>query len=242
MSPFRSRHCFTVMSRGVLAILRNTLHVQRKFALTTGLLAVLCVVPPVIATDTPEGITRIEEDWEIQIGTPSPDESAPQITVITTPYLDLSGPYAVFEINDLTLPEFSGGGLQLQSWFQDQNIGLTHHGVTSVLSTIDERITYTMRMSVSDGLLRFQVINGISTTWGNFGGNGSLWPLDVGTTLQNLNTYRPDSSVRLSRCGFAGQLVKSLVLKRVRYYAGEELVKTDEQSRSVETFVKAATP
>lgn len=203
-----------------------------------GIVSLLCVVPPVIAADSSSTITRIEEDWEIQIDTPNPDETAPQISVVTTPYADLSGPYTVFEINNFTLPDFSGGGLQLQSWFGEQNVGLTQHWITNTLSTPNEKISYTMTMSLDNGTLQFQVINGVSQTWGQFGGDGSLTLLELDSELTDLNAYSPDNSIKFSRSGFAGQLVKSLKLKSVRYYSGDKLVNTDNQPRTVQTFVQ----
>lgn len=236
---FRSQpvSLLSLVFRAIVRSFKSCPQVGRKAALKAAVLGVLCLVGPVSAAVNSSDISRIEEDWEIQLDTPNPDETAPQISVVTTPYADLAGPYTVFEINNFTLPEFSGGGLQLQSWFGENNVGLTQHWVTNTLSTPNEKISYTMTMSLDNGTLQFQVINGVSQTWGNFGGNGSLTLLELDSELLNLNAYSPDCSIKFSRSGFAGQLVKSLKLKSVRYYAGDKLVKTDNQPRTVETFV-----
>lgn len=180
-------------------------------------------------------ITAVEEDWFIQVGTPSPEETAPQITIVTTPTGHLQGHYAVFEMNHIPVPEFFSGGLQLQSWSGEQNLGARHFANTSGLAIPGEQITFTVRMSVQDGRLRFKVVNGQSQTWGNFGDEGSLRQR-VFTSMTNLNGYDPDKSAEFSRVSFAGNRVSKLALKRVRYYSGSTLLDTDETERTIHAY------
>ena len=58
-----------------------------------------------------------------------------------------------------------------------------------------ETITWTQRLSLSAGSLSFNVVNGQSTTWGQFGqGQGNLG-LSVSSTLADLGGYKPDYSI-----------------------------------------------
>jgi len=192
----------------------------------------VCLAPSANAYQSPTA-TKIEEDWEIQIGEPSPDEVLPQLYVVTTPTGDLSGQYSVFEINNLLLPDFYGGGLQFQTWWGDQATGEAHHSDYKALSTNSETITFTVSMRALEGSLHFGVKNGTSTTWGDFGANPTLsivQPSDV----SDLSGYNPESSARFSRVGSGRGRVTKFTLKQVRYYNGTTLLSTDTTSRDAQ--------
>jgi hypothetical protein len=93
----------------------------------------------------------------------------------------------------------------------------------AVLSQPGETVRWTLSMQLADGLLTFEVINGTSATWGNFGGQGYL-KASVASTLDSLAGYSPAVSVQHSGVSYAANRVQSLVLKRVRYYtaSGEQ--------------------
>lgn len=176
-------------------------------------------------------ITKVEEDWELVVGEPDPDNNAPQVFIVNTPTDNLNGSYAVFEINNLSLPDYYGGGLQLQSWWGETNTSNIHHSSLRTLATTGESITFTTQMRVQDGQIRYRVKDGVSTTWGAFGGTSltiTRW-----TNLSDLSGYSPETSATNSRVGFSGNRVQKLELKRVRYYSGLDLVSTQELSRVV---------
>jgi hypothetical protein len=178
-------------------------------------------------------IVKIEEDWEVVIGDPDTDSISPQLYVVTTPTADISGLYSVFEINNLLLPNFYGGGLQFQTWVDDVAVGETHHSNYSAFATSGETVTFTVGLRVypGDGLMRFRVKNGQSQTWGAFGSSPSLTIYEQ-SDLQNLSSYSPDKSAYYSRVGFGGNRVQKMVIKQVRYYDSNlNLVATDNTER-----------
>jgi len=82
-------------------------------------------------------------------------------------------------------------------------------------------------VELNDGNLTFEIINGTSTTWGNFGGQGYL-KSSIATDLTDLNAYDPSVSVEHSGVGYAANRVVWLALRRVRAYTdtGEEVEDT----------------
>lgn len=192
----------------------------------------------VFAQASPGAITRIEEDWRIEVGTPSPDENAPQISIITCPGNDLSEMYSLLDVNVLSLPDFYGGGLQFQTWVGDVNTSACHHTNIASLATEGEVVTFTVSMRVSSsGMLRFRILNGVSQTWGNF--DSQTLRLDQPTTLVDLSGYSPDNSAKYSRVSYASNRIRRLVMTEVRYYVGTTLIATDTQDRVVQDLQEA---
>jgi hypothetical protein len=115
----------------------------------------------------------------------------------------------------------------------DDTLDSTTGPSSGVLSTQDEVITYTMRMRLTGGNIEFEVINGNSTTWGTFGGQGWL-RASVGTDQTGFPLYSPDVSVKNSKVTFARHRVKKFALKEVRYYSNNgTLLGTDTTERIV---------
>ena len=190
----------------------------------------LCLAQPAGASSP--SATTIEEDWEIVIGDPDSDAIAPQLFVVTSPNGGIDGLYSVFEINNLSLPDFYGGGLQFQTWIGEDSVGECHENNFNSLSTAGETITFTVRMSLhtDSGYLSFRIKNGQSQTWGAFGTSNELRLFEQ-TNLTDLNGYSPDASAYYSRVGFGGTRVTKMVLKEVRYYQGSTLILTDSTVR-----------
>lgn len=207
--------------------------VGSRFVRLAAVLA-LCLTPPVSGYTTGP-VMRIEEDWEIVIAEPSPEENLPQLYVVTTPTGNTDGQYSVFEINNLLLPDYYGGGLQFQTWWGDQATGEAHHSNYSSLTTAGETINFSTRMRAwGDGNVSFRVQNGTSTTWGSFGLNNSLrivrW-----CGLYNLSSYDPESSAKFSRVGSGRGRVQAFRIKQVRYYDNDgNLLSTDNTIRDAQ--------
>ncbi len=205
-------------------------------ALACGALGVGLVAAHVGADDQtgfgsnqPQGppITRVEEDWQITVGTPDPDLNAPQVTMVMSPYLSGIGHHAVFEINSQTQPNYSAGGLQLQRWFGQENFAdVVSPGNTGVMQTPNEVVTFTMSMEVQGPLLTFGVSNGNSQTWGKFGNDNEL-NLSVLFDYPNLNCYDSSASLAYSYVGFGSNRVQQVVRTAVRYYSNGNLLSTD---------------
>ena len=161
-------------------------------------------------------IVSIEEHWQLSVGKPTPERSSPQASMVMSPSLDLSGTFYIFTLNHKSLPDFSAGGMQVQEW-EEENLRDIHNGPQAgALTEEEETITWTQRMTVQDGLLSFEIVDGSSQTWSSFGGEGYL-KLSAPTTLDNLNQYRVFNSLSESEVGYAGNRVESLVLRRLRW-------------------------
>ncbi len=171
------------------------------------------------ADDGPK-VVRVEEDWELVVGTPDVDSDSPQITCVISPVGGVDSVYAVLELNAQTLPSFSSGGLQLQLWSGEKSLVANNYPNGSVLRTSNETIRWTQSVELTEGNLNFEVTNGSSTTWGSFGGQGYL-KASHPTELTSLGSYNPAVSVSNSRVGYAANRVDSLVLKRVRFITSD---------------------
>ena len=192
----------------------------------------ICARSAFVAGNDGAQTVRIEEDWEVEIGTPEPAGNAPQIINVFSPRQSLNGAYAVFEVNHSTQPTYSAGGMQLQCWIGDENVDYCSSVEGHALETADELISYTLTMSLRSDSLLFEVRNGQSETWGPFGDQEILRqavPFASGT----LAGYSPQSSVKNSRVGYARHRVKRYELKRVRYILDNGEVIVDDTPRLV---------
>ncbi len=162
-------------------------------------------------------VVRVEEDWELVVGTPDSETDAPQVSCAISPLGNLDSWHAALELNQQSLPTFTAGGVQLQVWQGEVPLSDRRFPNAAVLAHPGETVCWTQTMQLDEGNLTFEIINGTSTTWGNFGGQGYL-KASVATTLSSLGTYSPAVSVENSGVGYAANRVQSLVLKRVRYH------------------------
>lgn len=183
------------------------------------------------AADDPS-IIRVEEDWRVEVGTPEPEDHAPQIVTVLSPVGNLEREHSVFELNHASFPDYTSGGMQLQFWRQDWLWGYGSTPHHQKLYHDNEVITFTSTMLIDGSFLEFQIVNGVSQTWSTFGGNGYL-KTRYYTTLDDLDEYSPDVSAANSRVAFASHRVRKLVLTQVRYYSEDGLVATDSTPRIV---------
>lgn len=177
-------------------------------------------------------IIAVEEDWELVVGDPSLENSAPQVTCVISPVGSVDSLYAAFEINHQTQPTFEAGGLQLQVWNGEQHLSTCQFHEHGAMHTAGETVTWTQQLILQGGTLTFVIAAGDSTTWNNFGG---VLRATVGSTLPNLNGYSPEVSASKSGVGYAANRVSSLVLKRIRWYSELGLVAEDDNARVVYT-------
>jgi hypothetical protein len=194
--------------------------------------ALLLIASSAWAQTGDDPIVRVEEDWELQVKSPESGATSPQIITAFTPLSDLSGIHATLEINHLSSVAFASGGLHLSTWCGETHLAVCHAGNFASMYTDGEVVQWTQAMEVSDGTLTFEILNGVSTTWDQFGGNGSL-RLSLSSTLENLNNYSPLVSVAKSEVSFASNRVQSLSLKRVRYIHASGDVTTESAQRYV---------
>ncbi|MDX1947739.1 MAG: hypothetical protein SFU86_20245 [Pirellulaceae bacterium] len=160
-------------------------------------------------------VVRIEEDWELRLANPDSNSVAPQVTCTTSPTANVQGLHVTFELNHLSAPDYSPGGLHLHVWNGTTRLGSAHAPSQAVLATAGETIRWTTRLTVWRGVLIAEIRDGHSTTWGEFGGEGNL-RLAVQTDLENLNGYSRHASAQQSGVAFAGNRVSSLKLLGIR--------------------------
>jgi hypothetical protein len=176
----------------------------------------------------------VEEDWELEVLEPDPAANSPQVTCIISPFGDLDGTYAVFELNHRIQAGYTAGGMQLELWDGDSLTEYRNGQVSGFLHHPGEVVRWTQRMKLDGSNLKFEVTNGTSDSWGPFG-DGNLH-LSVTSSATSLAGYDPDVSVQHSGVGFASNRVARLVLKQVRYFAGDVLLYEDTTERVVHSL------
>ena len=166
------------------------------------------------------------------VGTPDSGSVAPQVVSVISPVGNVGSVYATFEVNHQSLPEFIPGGLQLQTWHDELPEASRKYPNGTVMGTSGETVCWTQCMQLGDGSLTFEIIDGDSTTWGTFGGQGYLKATED-STLTSLNGYNPEVSVNNSGINYAANRVQSLVLRRVRLVTSTGEVLEDDTVRTV---------
>jgi hypothetical protein len=165
-------------------------------------------------------VVAIEEHWELSVGQPDAESSSPQVSMVMSPTRNLSDDYFVFTLNHHSDPAWIPGGMQVQHWNGQEIEGSRVGPHEAKLQESDEVIRWVQRIKLEDDSLVFEVVNGQSDSWGEFGGQGHLrFTLD--TTRENLNDYRPSISLEESGVSFAGNRVRSLILRKLRWIDSE---------------------
>lgn len=157
-------------------------------------------------------VVAVEEHWELCLGEPDADRSAPQTTMVLSPDGDLEGVQFLFTLNHVTAPEYEPGGMQVQIWDGD-HLEESAAAETGALAYNQETVRWVQRLSLENETLTFQVVDGESETWGGFGG-GQL-SLSLTTSLTSLNGYKPGVSLTESQVGYAENRVVSLILTKL---------------------------
>jgi hypothetical protein len=168
-------------------------------------------------------VILVEEHWELHVGGPDEGRSAPQVTMTMSPIGDVESDYFILTLNHWTYPEFAAGGVQVQRWHGEECYAFAQAENRALLDSDQETVSWKQRISLADGHLKFEIIDGNSESWGQFGHNGHLI-LTVPTSLTRLNAYRPAVSIEQSGISYAGNRVSSLVLKKLEWRTidGEE--------------------
>jgi hypothetical protein len=103
--------------------------------------------------------------------------------------------------------------MQVQAWDGDQLAGDRVAEEIGPLAHSNEVVRWVQRLTLGDDTLTFRVVDGVSETWGTFGGDD----LSVGatTSLTSLNGYRPGVSLTESQVSYAENRVASLTLTKL---------------------------
>ncbi len=162
-------------------------------------------------------IVAIEEHWELQVGGPVVDSSAPQVCMVMAPQGHLDGDYFLFTLNHRSGFGYESGGMQVQLWCGEDVIDNRDGSQTDTLNQTDEVIRWVQRIEITGNTLSFEIHSGESASWGQFGGQGLL-RLATTTNLTNLNGYAPAVSLTESGVSFGGNRVRSLMLTKIRWF------------------------
>ncbi len=196
--------------------------------LSAAALLLMTVNPSVYSFDGQPEISRVEEDWELILDGPSDAKVVPQFMTVMSPYSHLEDLYGMVTWNYRELPNFSSGGMQLQSWADDLFL-YSKNFKESEFSTTGETISWTQSLKINNNLLTLQVKDGQSVTWGDFG--GTQMQLSELTWVNNLNNYSPETTLDNSAITYGTNRVVMLRIKAVRYYdASGNLLATDNNS------------
>lgn len=176
-----------------------------------GAIALLLAVPAG-ATD----VIEIEEHWQLHVGGPDANRSAPQVSMTMSPYSHLDCEFFIVTLNHRSYPDFTAGGVQVQRWNGEKCKAAVHLSNSQSLHHDSETVNWTQKLSVADGVLTFEVIDGASQSWGSFGDNDTL-KIQIESNLTRLNDYKPVTSFRESGISYAGNRVSSLILNKLRW-------------------------
>jgi hypothetical protein len=194
--------------------------------------ALLTITTGATLAETPPVPDQVEEDWQLVIGNPDVSGNGPQITTCMSPVADSTAPFVAFDLDYREFPIYQPGGMQIQVW-SGNNVQATSSLSGLLFNTPGETITWTQRMKVANGTINYQIVNGQSVTWGNFGqGNGQL-TVSYNTSATSMAGYSPGLSVANSGVTWESNLVTSLTLVQVRYYANGQLIATDTAPRQI---------
>jgi hypothetical protein len=185
--------------------------------------------PPGGEGGSTDPVVRIEEDWQLVLNEPDSMMEAPQFQTVMSPFGTLFSYYALVIWNYRETPNFAPGGLQLQSW--DGDVRICRRGVgDTLLSTTAETITWTQALETNGSLLTFQILNGQSVTWGEFGKDMLITQT---ATVPNLSSYRTAISVDNSWITYGSNRVDRMVITQVRRYTASGQVTVDSTPKVV---------
>ncbi len=184
---------------------------------------------PARAWDETPTVIQVEEDWELVVGSSGIEPEPPLVAPALSHVGDVDPLHSMFTFNPRDDDGNLIGGMQMSV----HNLGATisSQSANAGLSTTEasETIRWTRRMQLANGLLRFSVASGESTTWGAFSGFECVFQ----TNVADLGAYNSNVSVEGSGVGAASYRVESLVLKQVRRYLSNGDVQVDETPRTV---------
>jgi hypothetical protein len=164
-------------------------------------------------------INKVDEYWELDLNTPNPANSAPQLTFLISPTGTTNSLYAVFVVNQR---DGQVGGLQLQLWNGTTRLATSTFSNGSSLASAGEKVQWITEMTVNNGTLTVAIKNLSSDTWGNYGTNQTAITASTTTSLSNLNSYDLNVSAANSGVDFGNTRVGKLSLKKVVTVTGNQ--------------------
>jgi len=190
-----------------------TRHLKPLFWAASAVLCAGTVGLAVPALAESSRVISVEEHWELKLSQPDAERSAPQTTMVMSPVGDVAGVHFLFTLNHHAVPNYQAGGMQVQLWdggeLSQEKVGQQ----SGPLQNADETVHWVQRISLENGNLKFDISNGHSESWGEFGGDALT--VSTRTTPTGLNTYRPGVSLSESQVSYAENRVASLTLTKL---------------------------
>jgi hypothetical protein len=137
-----------------------------------------------------------------------------------SPYSDLDQGYFGFTLNHSVSPSYGPGGMQVLQYSGNEIVSYRDGVHSSTLSSYGDVVRWRQRMTASSGMITFEIEQGTSATWGEFGGQGFLKEV-MSSGPSNLDQYRPRLSPIESSINFAGNRVASLRLMKLEYFLSD---------------------
>lgn len=193
----------------------------------------ICVIMALFATPVVGAIQaplvdRIEEDWELVVGEPSPEIDAPQITTSMIPFSTAPGLNLQVNLNHALKPDFNAGGIQVRVVQEDEMLGQIHRHAGEKLSQINETVRWTKAVQRVPNGYSFGVSTGTGDAWGTFGGNEYFLVIPDSLAAGGLDHYDYQLSLDNSTVAYAGNRVQSLKLMRIRiFYSNGQAVEQE---------------
>jgi hypothetical protein len=178
----------------------------------------------------PEGVFRVEEDWQLVLNQPDVAVNAPEFYTVMSPVEHTRGAFVQVSWNFRELEEYAPGGLEIQAW-NGENFNYVESVGLESLSNTAETVTWTQVLVADEGCVRFKIVNGHSSSWGDFGGDALSIVVNGAPTT--LNNYSPELTTRSSGITYGTNRVNLFVLKEVRWYGPHGLVAVDPTPRVV---------
>lgn len=174
-------------------------------------------------------IIRVEEDWQLVLNEPQSLVSAPQFHTVMSPFASLNSYYAmvIWNYRETFEGDVMPGGLQIQDWNGEAQLGRNSVG-TEPLSTTAETVTWTQRLTVNSLQYTYEIVNGHSQTWGNFGDDMRVCR---SPGWSDLSGYSTNVSVANSWITYGANRVDRLVITQVRRYRQSGAVIVDSTPR-----------
>ncbi len=148
----------------------------------------------------------------------------------------MNSAFGMVELNHASFANFQEGGLQVQSWLGETMTGVAYSTETRKLSHDYDRLQYTVAMEREGSLLKFELPDGRSQTWGRFARHG----ISTSVTVANpsLDNYSPDYSVANTNVNVGAHRVDVLYLRETRYLYSDDSVVTDNTMRVIHRYAQ----
>jgi hypothetical protein len=191
-----------------------------------------CLLGTFVHASSPSSIiVKVEEDWELRVGSPDPNSHAPQISLVMSPMASFDSWHVTFEMNHRTEPYYVGGGVHMQLWNGSSLVAHKGWGEFNCLNQAEDLVRWTQVMEVDNGQILTGIKDGNGATWGTFG--GSDFRVSSKAPVYTLNEYDVEQSIASGGVSLAGNRVHQVLLRKVRYTKADGSITEETVNRVI---------